>query len=62
MGVCLATAIVWFATANLSVATPAIVDDLGGPIITLQWANTIFIWLVAVALIALAVALQVRSA
>lgn len=41
-GLCLAAAIVWFAAANLPVATPAIADDLGGSITTMQWANTIF--------------------
>ncbi len=41
-GLCLAAAIVWFAAANLPVAVPAISNDLGGSLTTLQWANTIF--------------------
>lgn len=41
-GLCLAAAVVWFAAANLPVASTAIADDLGGSVTALQWANTIF--------------------
>ena len=41
-GLCLASAIVWYAAACLPVATPAIADDIGGTVTALQWANTIF--------------------
>ena len=41
-GLCLAAAIVWFAAANLPIASTAIADDLGGSVTQLQWANTIF--------------------
>jgi EmrB/QacA subfamily drug resistance transporter len=41
-GLCLAAAIVWFAAANLPVATTAIADQIGGSVSMLQWANTAF--------------------
>jgi EmrB/QacA subfamily drug resistance transporter len=39
---CLSAAIVWFAAANIPVATSAISADLGGSVTALQWVNTIF--------------------
>ena len=42
VGLCLAAAIVWFAAADLPIATTAISNDLGGSVTALQWANTIF--------------------
>ena len=42
VALCLSAAIVWFAAANIPVATAAISDDLGGSVTALQWVNTIF--------------------
>jgi EmrB/QacA subfamily drug resistance transporter len=42
VALCLSAAIVWFAAANIPVATTAISDDIGGSVTALQWANTIF--------------------
>jgi len=42
VALCLAAAIVWFAAANIPVATAAISEDLGGSVTALQWVNTIF--------------------
>ncbi len=42
VALCLSAAIVWFAAANIPVATTAISDDLGGSVTALQWVNTIF--------------------
>ena len=42
VALCLAAAIVWFAAANMPVATTAISDDIGGSVTALQWANTVF--------------------
>ncbi len=42
VALCLAAAIVWFAAANLPVATPTISADIGGSVTMLQWANTVF--------------------
>jgi EmrB/QacA subfamily drug resistance transporter len=42
VALCLAAAIVWFAAANIPVATSAISGDIGGSVTALQWVNTIF--------------------
>ena len=42
VALCLAAAIVWFAAANIPVATSAISQDIGGSVTTLQWVNTAF--------------------
>ena len=42
VALCLSAAIVWFAAADIPVATTAISDDLGGSVTALQWVNTIF--------------------
>ena len=42
VALCLAAAIVWFAAANIPVATSAISADIGGSVTALQWVNTIF--------------------
>ncbi len=42
VALCLAAAIVWFAAANIPVATSAISADIGGSVTTLQWVNTAF--------------------
>ncbi len=42
VGLTTAAAIVWFAVANLPVATPVIAAELGGSVTVLQWANTAF--------------------
>lgn len=42
IALCMAAAIVWFAAANIPVATSAISEDIGGSVTTLQWVNTVF--------------------
>ena len=42
VALCLSAAIVWFAAANIPVATSAISADIGGSVTALQWVNTIF--------------------
>jgi EmrB/QacA subfamily drug resistance transporter len=42
VALCLSAAIVWFAAANIPVATSAISADIGGSVTDLQWVNTIF--------------------
>jgi MFS family permease len=42
VALCLSAAIVWFAAANIPVASAAISEDLGGSVTALQWVNTIF--------------------